>query len=144
MYDGRNTILAKEGKGFRDGDEVLNMIKFKIEVEKIKNELPIIGRRSKSNKTSGLKYKGTIVEYRATSTFAQMIKEYKETGIDVYFDMQGVQDDPSSGLGAERIVVKGCNIDGAVLMNIDIETEDSVKDEISFTFEDFDIIDAIG
>ncbi|WP_425447625.1 phage tail tube protein [Dethiothermospora halolimnae] len=143
IYSGRHTISAREGRAFSDGEEILNMIKFEIKAEKIKVELPIVGRRTKSNKTVGIKYTGTITQYKKSSAFAKMIQEFKETGKDVYFDMQGVLEDPSSELGAERIVAIGCNIDSATLINIDIESDDVVKEEIPFTIEDVEIQQAI-
>ena len=138
-YSGQDTISVKEGRAFMDGEELLNMIKFEIDAEKTKIEIPIAGRRTKSNKTVGLKLAGTIKQYKKNSVFGKMIEQYKDTGVDVYFDMEGVLDDPASGLEPERVVAKGCNIDSATIMAIDIESDDVIKEEISFTLEDYHI-----
>ena len=61
---------------------------------------------------------------------------YKNTGEDIYFDIQVTNDDPTSAAGICTMVFKGCNVDGGVLAAFDVDG-DFLEQEIDFTFEDF-------
>lgn len=134
----KQTISAKEGRGFINGEEIINGVKFELVVEKEKVEVKRLGNRVTGNKAVGMKVTGNITEYHATSRYAKMLKQYKATGEDVYFTLMGVVDDKGSGRGTERIVAYDCNIDSATILNIDAEGE-LIKDEVPFTAEDWDI-----
>ena len=61
---------------------------------------------------------------------------YKETGEDVYFEIQISNEDKTSAAGRQTIVLIDCNIDGGVLAKFDADGE-YLDEEMSFTFEDF-------
>ena len=61
---------------------------------------------------------------------------YKDTGVDVYFDMQIINDDPNSDAGRQEIDLIDCNIDGGVLAKFNADGE-YLDEEMDFTFEDF-------
>ena len=64
------------------------------------------------------------------------MERYKNTGEDVYFDIQVSNDDPTSAAGICTMVFMGCNVDGGVLASFDVDG-DFLEQEIDFTFEDF-------
>lgn len=134
----KQTISAREGRGFINGEEILSGVKFELTAEKNKVEVNRLGNRIVGNKATSLKITGNITEYKTTSRYAKMMKQYKETGEDVYFTLQGVTDDKGSGRGTERVMAYDCNIDSAMILNLDAEGE-LIKDEIPFTAEDFDV-----
>lgn len=135
-YNTPDTISAKEGRYFLDGEEVINGIKLELTIEKEKTDVKRLGQRMTGHRTIGLSGKGTMTEYHATSKFAKVLQDYKDTGKDVYFNGVAVLDDKSSGRRTERVVLTGINIDSAAIVNLDAEGE-IIKDEIPFTIEDY-------
>lgn len=104
--------------------------------EKTKTEIPILGKTGKGNKATGWKGTGKATFHFNTSIFRQMLLQYKETGEDVYFDMQITNDDPTSAAGRQTIILIDCNIDGGILAKFDADGE-YLDEDFDFTFEDF-------
>lgn len=104
--------------------------------EKTKTEVPILGKTGKGNKATGWKGTGSATFHYNTSIFRQMMLDYKETGQDTYFDMQITNEDPTSGVGRQTIILKDCNIDGGILAKFDADA-DYLDEDMDFTFEDF-------
>ena len=93
-------------------------------IEKEKEEVAILGRLMKGNKSVSAKGSGTLTIYKNTSLFENMMLKYVNQGVDTYFDLQVVNNDPTSG----------CNIDKGTVAGFDAEGK-WLEDEISFTFE---------
>lgn len=137
-YESGNTISAKEGRFFLDGEEVLNGIKLEVEIEKEKTEIKRLGKRMTGHKSIGLSGSGTITEYKATSKWIKVLQSFKDKGVDVYLSGVAIIEDKASGRGSEKISLYGINIDSATIINMDAEG-DVIKDEIPFTIEDFSL-----
>nr|DAS85654.1 MAG TPA: tail tube protein [Caudoviricetes sp.] len=103
--------------------------------EKEKSEVAILGRTSKGNKSTGVKYTGNMTIYKNTALFDKMLLKYKSTGEDTYFDIQITNVDPTSAAGKQVTILKDCNIDGAVIASFDADGE-WLEQDIDFTFED--------
>ena len=58
----------------------------------------------------------------------------KGKGVDTYFDLQVVNNDPTSEAGKHTVILTGCNIDKGTVAGFDAEGK-WLEDEISFTFE---------
>ena len=67
-----------------------------------------------------------------------MLYKYMTTGEDTYFDMQVTNEDPTSTVGMQTVILKDCNIDEAVIAKIDADA-DYLDEEISFTFEGMEL-----
>ena len=70
------------------------------------------------------------------SVIRQMMVDFKDTGEDVYFDIQVTNDDPASDAGRQTLIFLDCNIDGGILAKFDADGE-YLDEEVDFTFEDF-------
>jgi len=116
----------------------MQAINLEASVEKTKTEVPILGRVAKGNKTAGLKYSGKATFHYNTSIFRKMMLDYKNTGNDIYFEIQIVNEDPSSQAGRQEIVLKDCNINGGILAKFDADSE-ILDEEMEFTFEDWEM-----
>lgn len=110
-------------------------------MEKTKVEVPIMGRTGKGNKATGWKGTGSAKFHYNTSLFREKLAQYAETGEDFYFDMQLINEDPTSTVGRQSVILKNCNIDGAILSKIDADA-DYLEDEFDFTFEGFQIAES--
>ncbi len=106
--------------------------------EKNKNTVSILGRTGEGNKSTGWSGTGTMTIYKNTSIFDEMMERFKETGEDVYFDTQVVNEDPTSAAGKATTILKDCNIDGGQLAGFDAEG-DWLEQDVDFTFEDFQL-----
>lgn len=109
---------------------------FEGKFEKTKKEINILGRTGTGNKTTGWKGTGKMTIYKNTSIFDELMEKYKNTGEDIYFDIQVTNEDPTSAAGACTVIFKDCNIDGGVLASFDVDG-DFLEQELEFTFEDF-------
>lgn len=144
----RNTMRAKdtvsaslaecyavlEGKRYN----LMQAINIEASFEKNKSEVPILGKTGKGNKTTGWKGSGSATFHYNTSIFRMLMYRYKETGEDVYFDIQVTNEDPTSSVGRQTVILKDCNIDGGILAKFDADAE-YLDEDMDFTFEDFEI-----
>ena len=107
-------------------------------MEKTKSEVPILGQTGKGNKANGWKGTGNATFHYNTSIFRELLYKYKEQGEDMYFDIQISNEDPTSAVGRQTVILKGCNMDGGVLAKFDADAE-YLDEEMDFTFEDWEI-----
>lgn len=107
-------------------------------MEKNKAEVPILGKTGKGNKATGWTGTGSATFHYNTSIFRDLAHRYKESGEDFYFDIQVTNEDPSSSVGRQTVILKDCNIDSFLLVKFDAD-EEYLEDEFDFTFEDFEI-----
>ena len=114
----------------------MQAINLEAKFEKKKTEVPILGKPGKGNKATGWKGTGSCTAHYNTSIFRQMMLDYKNTGADVYFDMQIINEDPTSAVGRQEIMLLDCNIDGGILAKFDADA-DYLDEDMDFTFEDF-------
>ena len=141
-----DTISGKEGRAYakiNGNNEELFMAKaIEANVEKNKSEIKAIGKRMTGHKTTGANGAGSMTLYYMTPLFRAMIKQWKETGVDVYFDMVVENDDQESSAGKQSTLLIGCNLDSVVLAKLDGDSDDALDEDVDFTFEDFDILTA--
>lgn len=139
-----DTISGKEGRAYAkiDGNNEDLFFAKTIEstVEKSKSEVKAIGKRMTGHKTTGGNGTGSMTLYYMTPLFRQMIKQWKETGQDIYFDMVIENDDQESSAGKQSVLLIDCNLDSVVLGKLDGDSGDPLDEDVDFTFEDFDIL----
>lgn len=109
-----------------------------IKYEKTKVEVPILGKTTNGNKSVGGKISGSMTIYFNTDIFTNLIKKYKNTGEDLYFDMLITNEDKTSASGERRIIVNDCNIDSAIIAAFDADGK-LLEQNVDFTAEDFDL-----
>lgn len=143
----KDTINGAEGRAYTTIDGNIELMfylkKLEAKAEKKKTEGKTIGKRATQHKANGWKGTGTMTIYYITSKYREMMLDYIKTGKDVYFDIQTVNEDPTSDIGKQTIALKKVNIDSVILAKIDIDAE-TLDEEVSFTFEDYEILDAFG
>lgn len=139
-----DTISGKEGRAYAkiDGNNEDLFFAKTIEstVEKSKSEVKAIGKRMTGHKTTGGNGTGSMTLYYMPPLFRRMIKQWKETGQDIYFDMVIENDDQESSAGKQSVLLIDCNLDSVVLGKLDGDSDDPLDEDVDFTFEDFDIL----
>lgn len=146
--DGISVLNAKDvnskklGKIYITVDDARYLVLFaknvKAEMEKKKDEVPILGKLASGHKASGVKYTGSMTIYDCSPMFKQMFLDFKNSGEDVYFDMQLSSKDPTSDSGSEEIILTGVNLDKITLASLDAEGGWKECD-CNFTFEDWEM-----
>ncbi len=143
-----DTISGREGRAYAkingNNEELFFAKSVEASVEKSKSEVKAIGKRMTGHKTTGANGTGSMTLYYLTPLFRQMLKEWKDTGVDVYFDLVVENDDPASSAGKQSVLLMGCNLDSVVLAKLDGDSDDPLDEDADFTFEDFDILEAFN
>ncbi len=124
------------------GENRYNFMQVKsIEVtaEKQKTDVAILGRINKGHKSVGMSISGTATFHYNTSILRKALLEYKKTGGDFYFEMQVTNQDPTSSVGRQTVVLKDCNIDSLTLAKLDADTDQTLDEEMDFTCEDWEM-----
>lgn len=119
----------------------MQAINLEAKFDKVKTEVPILGRPGRGNKAAGWKGTGSATFHYNTSVFRQMMLDYKNTGQDTYFEIQITNEDPTSKVGRQTMILKDCNIDGGILAKFDADAE-YLDEDMDFTFEDFSMPEA--
>lgn len=138
----KDALSAKEAECFVtiDGNRYnfMQAINLEAKMEKNKTEVPILGRSAKGNKASGWTGSGSATFHYNTSIFRKLLYKYKETGEDIYFDIQIVNEDKTSAAGRQTIILKDCNMDSGIIAKFDADGE-TLDEDMDFTFEDWEI-----
>lgn len=138
----KDSVFAALAECFVTIDDVrynfMQAINLEAHFEKNKTEVPILGKTGKGNKAAGWKGTGSATFHYNTSIFRELLKRYKDSGEDVYFDIQVTNEDPTSRVGRQTVILKDCNVDGGVLTKFDADAE-YLEESLDFTFEDFEM-----
>ena len=142
MMNARDAICASMADCYvtMDGERyhLMQAISLEAKMEKTKQEVPILGKTGKGNKAVGWKGTGKATFHYNTSVFRAVLYPFKEKGEAFYFDIQVTNEDPSSSVGRQTIVLKDCNLNGGVLAKFDANAE-YLEEELEFTFEDWEM-----
>ncbi|RXM70859.1 phage tail tube protein [Clostridium tetani] len=144
FFKAEDTISGQEARAYITvndrNEELFYAKKIESKVEKQKTEVKTLGRRGTQNKAAGWKGTGTLTVYYATSLFRELMLKYMKDGIDTYFDLAVTNEDPTSNIGKQTIVLKNCNLDEVSMAMFDVDSE-VLEEDMSFTFEDVDMLD---
>lgn len=142
-----DTISGQEVRAFLTvngrNEELFYAKKLESKVEKKKTQVKTLGKRGEQNKAAGWSGSGTLTVYYVTSLFRELMIKYIKTGVDTYFDISVTNEDPTSNIGKQTIVLKDCNLDEVSMAMFDVDTE-VLEEDMSFTFEDVDLLDKFG
>lgn len=116
----------------------MQAIKLEASISKTKVEVPILGKTGKGNKATGWSGKGKASFHYNTNIFRDVLYLYKNKGEDIYFDIQVTNEDPTSSVGRQTIILKDCNLDGGIITKFDAAA-DYLQEDISFSFEDYEM-----
>ncbi|MTI56157.1 phage tail tube protein [Geosporobacter ferrireducens] len=143
----QDTISGQEARCYATIDsrveEMFYAKKLEATAEKQKAEIKTLGKRGTQHKATGWKGTGTLTIYYVTSRFREIMLKYIKQGVDTYFDITVVNEDPTSSIGKQTIVLKGVNLDSVSMAMFDTES-DALEEEIAFTFDDIEILDSFG
>ena len=116
----------------------MQAINMEAKMEKTKKTVPILGKTGKGNRSSGWTGTGKATFHYNSSIFREILYKFKESGEDMYFDIQVTNEDPTSDVGRQTVILKDCNLDGGIIAKFDA-TAKFLDEEYSFTFEDWEM-----
>lgn len=101
-------------------------------------EISILGKTGKGNKPIGWTgtWKGTA--HYNQSIMREILFEYKNSGKMLSFDIQITNEDPTSSVGRQTIILKNCLSKGGILAKFDANSE-ALEEDIEGTFDDWEM-----
>jgi len=139
-----DVISGQEGTATMNVDGVITNMFFvrnlEATFEKNKTEINTLGHRGGQHKTTGWSGSGSMNIFYITSVFRNLALDYAKNGKDVYFDVTIVNEDPTSTVGKQTVVLYNCNLDSVPVAKLDVENTE-LDEDLDFTFEDFEILD---
>ncbi|MCM3273659.1 phage tail tube protein [Paenibacillus elgii] len=137
FLNAKDTISGQEGRAYATvngvNEEMFYVKKLEAKIEKEKAEIKALGKRGTQVKAKGWKGTGSMTIYYVTSFFRDIMMQYVEKGIDAYFDITVMNEDPSSSIGKQAVILKDVNLDSVIMASLDTES-DTLEEEVSFTF----------
>lgn len=131
--------ITIEGKRYN----FMQAIDLEAHVDKTKIQVPILGKTGRGTKSVGWVGRGTATAHYNQSIMRLLLQKYKNSGVDTYFDIQVTNEDPTSSVGRQTVILKDCSLDGGTLAKFDANG-DFLDEKFSFTFDDFQIAEAFG
>lgn len=147
VMKGKDTIAAKLAECFitigTRRYNFMQMIDMEAKADKTKAAVPRLGAIMAGHKSCGMEGTFSGTAHYNQSVMRQALIDYKNTGVDAYFEMQITNDDPGSAAGRQTIIFYDCNTDGGILAKFDADGE-YLDEEIEGTFEDFSMPEAFA
>ncbi len=143
IMDAMDAVAGSQASAFitlGDGKRYnfMQLYSFESNMEINTTEVPILGKSGKGNKPAGWTgtWKGTA--HYNTSVMRQMWLEYKKTGVMKTFDIQITNEDPTTSVGRQTIILKNCLSKGGILAKFDADSE-VLDEDLEGTFDDWEM-----
>ncbi len=101
-------------------------------------DVPILGKVGMGHKAAGGKGTWSGTAHYNQSHFRVMADTYQKTGAMPYFEIQVSNEDPTSRVGRQTIIHRGCLCDSFILAKFQAG-EEILDEELSGTFESWDM-----
>ena len=117
---------------------LLQLKNFEADMEITISDVPILGKTGKGHKPGGWNgtWKGNA--HYNQSVLREMWLAYKNTGVLPTMDIQVTNDDPTTSVGRQTVILKDCFSKGGVLTKFDADTE-VLDEDLEGTFDDWDM-----
>lgn len=101
-------------------------------------DVPILGKVGMGHKAAGGKGTWSGTAHYNQSYFRKMADQYQKTGVMPYFEIQVSNEDPTSTVGRQTIILRDCLCESFTLAKFQAG-EEILDEEISGTFESWDM-----
>jgi hypothetical protein len=141
----RDALNGKQGKAFATIDgvnyEMFGLKNFKTDAEFQETDFKVVGTTLVQKKTTGVTLSGSATVYYGTPIFLEMLRTYLKTGKLPYFSFQVINDDPSTSVGKQTVVLYNVKLSKVPVAMLDADAE-FLEEEISFSCTNVEILDA--
>lgn len=140
----RDALNGKSGSGFMtiDGEnhEMFGMKKFQSDAEFQESDFKVVGTTLVQKKTTGVSLTGSMTIYYGTPYFLRLLQDYLKTGKLPYFTLQITNDDPSTTVGTQTVVLYDVKLQKIPVAILDAEAE-YLEMEVSFSYRTLEVLD---
>ncbi|MCI8371267.1 MAG: phage tail tube protein [Lachnospiraceae bacterium] len=116
----------------------MSMTEFESKWEVNITDVPVLGKVGMGHKAAGGKGTWSGTAHYNQSYFREIADNYQKTGEMPYFEIQVSNEEPSSVIGRQTIVHRGCLCDNFTLAKFKAG-EELLDEELSGTFESWDM-----
>lgn len=139
----RDALNGTQGSAFMtlDGQniELFSMKKFQSDAEFQETDFKVVGTTLVQKKTTGVSLSGTMTIYYGTPYFLKILQEYIKTGKLPYFTLQITNDDPSTSVGTQTVVLYNVKLQKVPIAMLDAESN-YLEEEVSFSFTSLEVL----
>ncbi|MCI8510828.1 MAG: phage tail tube protein [Lachnospiraceae bacterium] len=139
----RDALNGKSGSGFMtiDGEnhEMFGLKKFQSDAEFQESDFKVVGTTLVQKKTTGVSLTGSMTIYYGTPYFLKLLQQYLKTGKLPYFTIQITNDDPSTSVGTQTVVLYNVKLQKLPVALLDAEA-DFLEMEVSFSYTNLEVL----
>lgn len=134
----KDTVNGAEGKIFitKSGKniEIAGMRNIQADAEIQSSDMRVIGTRSIQDKPNGVKQTGKGNIYYGSNLFIDMVLNYINNGVMDEFDIQIVNNDPTTSVGGQIMAFYGCHLTGTIPLAILNDEEAMLNYDFNFVY----------
>ncbi len=116
----------------------MSLTEFESKFEVVSKDVAILGKVGKGHKPAGGNGTWSGKAHYNQSIFRKIADQYQKTGVMPYFEIQVTNEDPTASVGRQTVIHHDCLCDKFTLAKFQAG-EDLLEEELSGTFETFDI-----
>lgn len=143
----RDAVNGKEGRAYATIDnrriEIFQLKNLEINSNFQEADFKVVGSNIVQKKTTGVELTGTMTMYYGSREFRNMVIGYIKNHVLEYFTLQVVNDDPSTSIGRQTLVLRNVKLQSATIARLNADA-DWLEDDVSFSFTDIDELDSFG
>ena len=136
IFKPKDAVSAKLGKCYViiNGTRYLWLNVKSLEAKAIieSTDVPRLGSFVTASRPTGMSYEGTMTIYKVDSVVDDMVQQMAASGNVPYFDIQTVNEDPTSGNGRDVKLIKDCCLDGDIVIAAMDGEGDFLEQEVNF------------
>lgn len=139
----RDALNGKSGSAFMtingQNIEMFNMKKFQSDAEFQESDFKVVGTTLVQKKTTGVTLTGSMTIYYGSPHFLRLLQEYLKTGKLPYFTLQITNDDPSTSVGTQTVVLYNVKLQKLPVALLDADS-DWLEAEVSFSYTNIEVL----
>ncbi|RGY97268.1 phage tail tube protein [Clostridium sp. AM58-1XD] len=139
----RDALNGKSGSGFMtiDGEnhEMFGMKKFQSDAEFQESDFKVVGTTLVQKKTTGVSLTGSMTIYYGSPYFLKLLQDYLKNGKLPYFSLQITNDDPSTSVGTQTVVLYNVKLQKLPVAMLDADAE-FLEMEVSFSYTGLEVL----
>lgn len=139
----RDALNGKQGSAFITLDgrniEMFGLKKFNSDAEFQESDFKVVGTTLVQKKTTGVSLTGSMTIYYGTPHFIRILQDYIKTGKLPYFTIQITNDDPSTSVGTQTVVLYNVKLQKVPVAVLDAEA-DFLEMEVSFSYTSMEVL----
>ena len=139
----RDALNGKSGSGFMtingENHEMFGMKKFQSDAEFQESDFKVVGTTLVQKKTTGVSLTGSMTIYYGSPYFLRLLQDYLKNGKLPYFSLQITNDDPSTSVGTQTVVLYNVKLQKLPVAMLDADAE-FLEMEVAFSYTGLEVL----